>query len=450
MATQWGRKETIVWPPHAPIYTYGFVLLALSSTVLFGLQQLRSLPILEKSYISVYAQSATGAQFRQTGKYALLYVGGPKKAPRLALPADLSEGKTVLPNGVVLPARLSELAVAQGFREFHRGRPQPFIDASLSRWMRDAIFHGKSLVETFRISLVEGAFVLLLALGFGIQKDVKRFKELKYGRRLRGPEMVTPAQFNKTLKGEGLGIQTDDGTVLRIPSRAEAKHIQVMGDTGSGKSTLLMQILQQIEQRDETAIVYDPAGEFTERFYKEKRGDWILNPLDARCPYWTPASELRNPAEARTIATSLYQPTNDKKGEFFTETPQKIFAHLLKYRPTPQQLVAWMSNEDEIDRRVEGTELAAMIAKGAQQQRSGVLGSLGLIADSLRLLPPMAQTLGREWSANKWSESGRAGSSSPRPRRRRTRYDRSSRSGSTRSSCVCSPGRRRVRSAPGS
>ena len=64
---------------------------------------------------------------------------------------------------------------------------------------------------------------------------------------------------------------------------------------------------------------------------------------------------------------------------------------------------AGASNENEIDRRVEGTELAAIIAKGAQQQRSGVLGSLGLIADSLRLLPTKTQAGGREWSANEWS-----------------------------------------------
>ena len=123
-----------------------------------------------------------------------------------------------------------------------------------------------------------------------------------------------------------------------------------MGDTGSGKSTLLTQILQQIADRGEIAIVYDTAGEFTERFYKKSRDDWILNPLDARTPYWTPSSELRNPAEARTIATSMYQPRDDKRGEFFTETPQKIFAHLLKYRPSPEELVEWMSNEEEIDR----------------------------------------------------------------------------------------------------
>ena len=26
--TKWGRKETIIWPPHGPIYTYGAVFVA--------------------------------------------------------------------------------------------------------------------------------------------------------------------------------------------------------------------------------------------------------------------------------------------------------------------------------------------------------------------------------------------------------------------------------------
>lgn len=405
MANQWGRKETIVWPPHAPIYSLGALAFGLLCAFFLGLQQLRSLPILQKSYVATYLRAEVGAQFKQAGKYSLIYVSGDRTAPRLALPADFVPGETILPGGAVIPAQLSEEATAHGINNVRHGKEQGYVDASLARWLRGAIFEDKGPAETFTIALAEGAFVLVLFLGFAIRFDVARFKELKYGRRLRGPMIVTPQQFNKTLKGKGLGIQTDrKGTVIRIPFRAEAKHIQIMGDTGTGKSTLLMQMLQQIELRGETAIVYDPAGEFTERFYSADRGDWILNPLDARSPYWTPANELRNPAEARTIATSLYQPTNDKKGEFFTETPQKIFAHLLKYRPTPQELVHWMSHEDEIDERVEGTELAAMIAKGAQQQRSGVLGSLGLIADSLRLLPTKEQAKNREWSANEWSK----------------------------------------------
>ena len=33
--TNWGRKGTIIWPPHSPIYTFGAVFLALILTGLF-------------------------------------------------------------------------------------------------------------------------------------------------------------------------------------------------------------------------------------------------------------------------------------------------------------------------------------------------------------------------------------------------------------------------------
>ena len=63
-----------------------------------------------------------------------------------------------------------------------------------------------------------------------------------------------------------------------------------------------------------------------------------------------------------------------------------------------------MSNPAEIDSRVAGTELASIIEPGAQQQRAGVLASLGLIADSLRMLPTKDQANGRTWSATQWAE----------------------------------------------
>src|SRR5712691_10297959 len=33
--TKWGRKETMIWPPHSPIYTYGAVFMAIVLTGLF-------------------------------------------------------------------------------------------------------------------------------------------------------------------------------------------------------------------------------------------------------------------------------------------------------------------------------------------------------------------------------------------------------------------------------
>ena len=405
MATEWGRKETIVWRPHLPIWTYCAIAGWLMCTFLFGLERYARLPILQKSYISDFVRAKVGTMLNQHGDYRMIYLSGGRRAPRLALPADFVEGVTMLPNGKTLPVVLSPLAVAEGYAVFHRGGARSYSDASMYQWLRGRIFDGEGLIRTFALPIGEGFAVLLIALYLAIPADVKRFKEIKYGRRLKGPVMLTPTQFNKVLKSDGLAIRTDDkGLLIRIPKRSEPAHMQVMGDTGVGKTTLLMQILQQIEDRGELAIVYDPAGEFTQRFYRKERKDWILNPFDVRCSHWSPSSELRNPSEARTIAASLYQPTKDKKGEFFTETPQKVFAHLLKYRPTAQDLVAWLSDENEIDKRVEGTEMAYMIAKGAEQQRSGVLGSMGLIADSLRLLPTKEQSDGREWSAADWAD----------------------------------------------
>jgi len=95
---------------------------------------------------------------------------------------------------------------------------------------------------------------------------------------------------------------------LRIPRAAENKHILTVGDTGAGKSTIIRQILFQVAERGHSAIVYDPACEFIQQFYDERRGDIVLNPLDARCPYWSPSDELQRKAEAKAIAVSLFQP----------------------------------------------------------------------------------------------------------------------------------------------
>ena len=407
----WGRKETIVWPPHAPIYTLSALGLAVLATLVFVWQHLRfSEPVLRRTYTPTYVRATVGAAFHQHGKYRLLYVGGGKAKPRLALPADFTGAFTTLKDGRSGPAELAEITRRQGYTLVFQSAERDYNDANLSRWLRDAVFDHQGLTDIYAPAFMEGFFVLLVTLGFAVRADVKRFRELKYGRRLKGPVMTTPAKFNAALKADGLAIQTAEkpslfhrDTMLRIPKSAEPKHIQIMGDTGTGKSTLIKQLLKQIADRKETAIVYDPAGEFTEAFFREERGDWILNPLDARSPYWTPSSELRNDAEARTIAASMYQPREDKRGEFFTDTPQKIFAHLLKYRPTPEELVQWMSNEKEIDKRLKGTELANFAPKNAPQQRSGVLASLGLVADSLRLLPSAAEA-SREWCATEWAD----------------------------------------------
>jgi type IV secretory pathway TraG/TraD family ATPase VirD4 len=408
--THWGRKETIIFPPHSPIYSYGAVFLAFVLTGCFlCLRFSFGQTALQQFYTPIYARTAAGGAFKKHSKYQLLYVGDGTKAGRLAVEADVQAGTTRAPGGKQIPLTLSRSAAGQGLRALYSGPQQIYVDATLHEYLKESVFDGGQLRDIYEIPFLFGFLSMLAQLPFSITKDIKRRKELKYGRLLKGPVMLTPKEFNQTVNGDGIGFKTTEAKqMMRIPLQAEAQHIELMGDTGAGKTTLIMQILRQIQGRGHAAIVYDPACEFIQRFYDAKRGDIVLNPLDDRCPYWGPSEELRRRAEAKAIAASLYQPTSDKKGEFFTETPQKIFAHLLTKGPTPEELVAWLSNPAEIDLRVRGTEMEAMIAKGAQQQRNGVLASLGLVADSLRMLPTREQAGGKTWSATEWAEA-RAG-----------------------------------------
>jgi hypothetical protein len=402
--TQWGRKETIVRPPHYPVYSFGAVFVALVVTALCVYLHLASVMTpLQRYYLSCYAETGFLGTMRPSSDYQLVTVADRQRHARPVTEADVQPGSTPQVIGKPIPLALSPAAHASGIVFLYRGAKIHYMNRPLHDYLRRFVYDGDSLMGIFRIPLLSGLVVFLLQLPFAVRKDIQRLKELKYGRLLKGPVMVSPKGFNQAIKGDGVGFRTTESKdLMRIPLRAEGQHIELMGDTGTGKTRLIMQLLVQIRERGHSAIVYDPACEFVQRFYDPSK-DIILNPLDARCPYWGPSEELRRRAEAKAIAASLYQPTTDKKGEFFTETPQKIFAHLLTFKPSPQELVEWMANPDEIDRRVQNTEMAMMIAKGAQQQRNGVLASLGLIADSLRMLPK-EETAHSSWSATDWAE----------------------------------------------
>jgi type IV secretory pathway TraG/TraD family ATPase VirD4 len=403
----WGRRETIVWPRHIPIYTYGAMFAAVVLTSIFFCARLRfgNTP-LQHYYMPVYERTSAIGAFNATHRstYRMLFVAGHHHPPRPASDSDVIFGKTPELGARVSPVALSETARQRGYTLLFRGPQRSYVDARLRDYLKDIVYGGASISALFRPSIVGGMVAFVILLPFAVRKDVERQKQLKYGRRLKGPEMLTPQQFNKAVSGDGIGFKTDGmKAMLRIPARAEAQHIQIIGDTGAGKSALMFQVLRQVRSRGDSAIVYDPALEFVKRFYDPERGDVILNPLDKRCPYWGPAEELRTRSEAKALSVSLFQPPQDRKGEFFIESPQKIFAFLMAYGPTPDELVQWMSNPEEIDRRLKGTEHAHLIDPRAHQQRAGVLGSLGLVADSLRLLPKKDQGKD-EWTATEWAE----------------------------------------------
>jgi len=403
----WGRASVAgTWPHPKPVWTLAVLLIALTSGGAVAVYRFRVLwTPLQQTYAPTYLRCRLMAvlQVSTTGRYRLLEVES-RAGRRLALEEEV---QPVPPGRGDAVFTLTTAAIRIGDSDLawrEASYPHAALQGFLGRW----IYRDHTITHWLTPAFWTGLAVLAGGLVVAVPKDVVRARGRRQGRRLKGPELVTVARFNRRSRADGIGFVQPPRIgrrplLVRIPRALESSHVLIMGDSGTGKSALIRQMLTQIEARGETAIVYDPALEYTPQFYTPARGDAILNPLDARSPYWTPSDEWRHEAETLTLATSLF-PDRPHENAFFTEAPRRLFAHLLTLRPTPEELAWWLCHEDEIDQRLAGTAYATMIDRHAPAQRSGVLASLNMVADTLKLLPAERDTTQR-WSAAAWANA---------------------------------------------
>jgi hypothetical protein len=115
-----------------------------------------------------------------------------------------------------------------------------------------------------------------------------------------------------------------------LPEDLETRHAALIGSTGSGKTTALRQLLDGIERRGDSAIVYDTSGEFVAHYYDPARGDVILNPFDQRGAFWNPFDEIAHPADADRIAAQLISAKEDNEGDVWTSTARLLVANIMR------------------------------------------------------------------------------------------------------------------------
>jgi len=367
---------------------------------------------LQRVYLPAYFRSALAPTVAARGRYQLLQVADRSNpAGRLALDEEVTP---VSANGEAMFA-LSDAGRAAGDRRL-AWQQVSYNHADVHRLLGKWIYRDQTLTDLAAPAASTAVAVFIVGLCIALPNDAARRRTQRLGRRLKGPELVRVGTFNRRTRGDGLGVFqyvnpialvaarfVGHRSVVRLPRALESSHILLMGDTGTGKSVLIRQVLQQIALRGDAAVIYDPAREFLPQFYDEARGDVILNPLDTRCPFWSPGDEVRHEAEALTLATSLF-PDRDHANPFFTDAPRRIFAHLLTFHPNAQTLVRWLCDKEELERRMAGTPYAAMIDREAPNQQVGVRASLNMVADALMLLPAVAP---RRWSAASWASHRR-------------------------------------------
>jgi len=207
------------------------------------------------------------------------------------------------------------------------------LDTAACDWFRRVIYEDKSLLALWRPAWLgaSGIFLLGLAVLIGLDQ-LAQYRYVK-GDLLRGTRKLSPRKYQKEHYydyGYGLTVYAaeqehkkvgllekllgvnDPPYWLTIPRKEENEGLLLHGDPGTGKSQVIHQLLTVINSRIslEAFVCYDPAGEFTERHFNPGC-DLILNPLDERCPYWSPAGEIEgegdlNGPQRQFIAESFF------------------------------------------------------------------------------------------------------------------------------------------------
>ena len=358
-------------------------------------------PPLQRCYLLAYVESAkTANQPGATTPVVWLYKTAPGRQRVLLTNRDVQTE-----NSGTIGVRLSPEALRDGWTGVQASSQERMNSAELEAFLRANIYEGQSsewiVAKPLLLGLLGVAGLLAVVIVVRHRSKVSRSHEERHGRRTKGPELVSAAEWNARLQPDGIQLQLQPAGLLRqlqdqmlgrrppslgIRRKLESSHIIIMGDSGSGKTSAMRQILRQVAFRQEVAVVYDPALEFTPEFYSPERGDIILNPLDVRCPFWDIAEETESDDANSAMAAALF-PDKDFEKDYFTDAPRRVFTFLMRRRPTPQQLIAWMSNSDQIETMAKGTPYAAFLDPGAPAQRGGVLSSFNMIAESLELLP---------------------------------------------------------------
>jgi hypothetical protein len=311
--------------------------------------------------------------------------------------------------------------------------------------LKSDIYDDQSIVEMWRPAWLGAIVIFIVGMILLTTLDIVAQRLYLKGQPLRGTrELLTKAYAREHRKHLGYGVTVVQGKrgsrKLTVPLKEENEGLLLLGDPGTGKSQVIHQLLDRIAERNpgEGVVCYDPAGEFIAAHFNPQT-DIVLNPLDARCPFWTPGYDIPNPddntngPQRQFIAESFF-PFPDHLApntQFFIKGARSIFARILAFNPTPERLVEMLTDEELIDYCVAGTEHAHLIGRDAKGQRGGVLATLSEVG-SRSSCCRLRKTIRRTGSASiNGRDAGRVASLSLRLTAPESRYAAYMRLGST-------------------
>lgn len=215
---------------------------------------------------------------------------------------------------------------------------------------------------------------------------------------LRGAQRTGAADLKQILTTAG---KASDITIGGTPivAGSETTHFMVCGATGQGKGVAIKELLDTARAKGQRAIMYDPAGEFTEAYYRE--GDIILNPFDRRMPPWSLFEEIYTIFDFDDIVASLIPRPPDLKDTFWVDASRDVLkATLIKmmsHKDTRQRSYRFLYELitikplKEIFAYLEGTEGAGYVDPNNDKTSLNVVASLKTYMKAFQFLqdPPV-------------------------------------------------------------
>jgi hypothetical protein len=209
MRVKWRRAKSTDGPSIQPVCTYALVLLSLLATLgVEGFRYMRVWTPLQRHYLHAYLGSQLAGVVRDNGWYALLQVAT-RNGSRLALDSDVMP--TVTEGGENTFA-LTKEAVKQGALRIEPQRGH-YNNAEMHAYLVNLIYQNQSVLDLVRPGVWDGLVMFLVGMLPASYLDRKRSDDLCYGRRLRGPELMTVAQFNRKHRSQVFRFATVNRTM---------------------------------------------------------------------------------------------------------------------------------------------------------------------------------------------------------------------------------------------
>ena len=248
---------------------------------------------------------------------------------------------------------------------------------SMYRYLSWKYYFGGSFAGWFWHYAPWGALLTGLVVGGVLLIMFASHRRPRGARYIRGADVIPSQRLAREIARDGISIGD-----MRTPRRHERQHFLISGAPGTGKSTAIRSILRQVAQRGEVAVVLDPECEYVSEFYRPERGDLILNPLDVRCPSWSPWSELMPGSEAmdaEALAAALVPdpPNTFSQGGadfFFRQSARTLLVGLLAALKSrdPADIPRLLAlSRHQLKEALRGTPAEALIDPGAHEQGAG-------------------------------------------------------------------------------